>query len=520
MNNECNYVLAMYDIRGKQEYIYKSNKIREIVGGSAVIRDCFKDFLYPAAKEYRDSHINKIEGEAIFNYKAEINENISKFSREAFIQRMSENQYIGEVVYDGGGNFFVLFKNAEICRKVNKIFTRNVIEKTYSLKVLCTFIDNVNFDNYVDDRNRLYAEHRKREAAVTNEIPAQVLPFTQVDRMSSLPLYDRQKESSASAPIKMSKERFYKYKKYYLIKEKEKENFGEELLDNLVTEKGKESLLAVVYIDGNNMGAQVQECLKGFATYEDCVKQLREFSEDIQRKYVQEGMQQIDKVLSAKYEDKVRRRFVIYAGDEINFICNARDAYIAAKAYLNNLHNKDSACAGIAVFHSHAPYAEAYRIAEECCESGKVLMKKEGIADASLIDFHYCQSGIGINLETIRKMETGGRCSKPWFVSYDVENIKNNEKRFITTDIVEAMAKELNIIARTNVKSLASYSKDSIPSLKMEIKRIIAHLDKDVKPDVYLEKLLGDNKLSDDEMSKLIYDIIIMYDLWFDKENA
>ena len=45
------YILAMYDIRGKQGYIYKSNKIREIVGGSWIIRDCFEDCLFPAAKQ-------------------------------------------------------------------------------------------------------------------------------------------------------------------------------------------------------------------------------------------------------------------------------------------------------------------------------------------------------------------------------------------------------------------------------------------------------------------------------------
>ena len=46
---EC--ILAMYDIRGKQDFIYKSNKIREIVGGSYLIRDCFDDCLFPAARD-------------------------------------------------------------------------------------------------------------------------------------------------------------------------------------------------------------------------------------------------------------------------------------------------------------------------------------------------------------------------------------------------------------------------------------------------------------------------------------
>lgn len=46
------YALAMYDVRGKQEYIFKTNKLKEIVGGSCIIRDCFKEYLFPSAEEY------------------------------------------------------------------------------------------------------------------------------------------------------------------------------------------------------------------------------------------------------------------------------------------------------------------------------------------------------------------------------------------------------------------------------------------------------------------------------------
>ena len=50
-------------------------------------------------------------------------------------------------------------------------------------------------------------------------------------------------------------------------------------------------------------------------------------------------------------------RIVVSAGDEINFIVKAKDAFKAAKDYLDylKLENDASACAGIAVFHSHSP---------------------------------------------------------------------------------------------------------------------------------------------------------------------
>ena len=45
------FVLAMYDIRGKQDFIFRTNKLKEIVGSSWLIRDCFVDYLFPAAKK-------------------------------------------------------------------------------------------------------------------------------------------------------------------------------------------------------------------------------------------------------------------------------------------------------------------------------------------------------------------------------------------------------------------------------------------------------------------------------------
>lgn len=44
------YVLALYDIRAKQNFIFRTNHIKEIIGASAIIRDCFKDYLFPQAK--------------------------------------------------------------------------------------------------------------------------------------------------------------------------------------------------------------------------------------------------------------------------------------------------------------------------------------------------------------------------------------------------------------------------------------------------------------------------------------
>lgn len=552
------YALAMYDVRGKQEYIFKTNKLKEIVGGSCIIRDCFKEYLCPSAEEYMRRKAKK-EGIplsddevcGIYNYNdsekepeyiSEINKG-KEFSQKAFERMMQDEKcaarYAGEVVYEGGGNFFVLYKDKETCIEINKIFTRKLLKELYTLKVLCTYIELENgLVNFIEDRKKLYEKHRISEAEESVICPVNTLPFVQVDEVTSLPLTkyneNTRKKVSTEAEAKLAKHLDVYNEKY-----------GEKDLDKLVTRKGEESLLAVVYIDGNNMGAKVQNVLGTETSYDQCVKKLRETSEFIQKNYVEDRIKDIDQMLEEKAKKgkkKAGKRLVVFAGDEINLICNARDAYDIAKTYLKGLHQvswKDStepcsACAGIAIFHSHAPYAQAYKVAEECCESGKTRMKKlekarekEGKSkEVCYIDVHYCQKGIGMSLDDIREKEVGGLISKPWLL--DMEDEKNTTSKMpedITIMEIEKVVEALQMIeSRTNVKDLAVAAKLSEGAFNLEMRRIYAHQsDEDIKrrmKEIFVQEDREEFGQKYKKYRKMIYDIVIVYDLWFRKEEG
>ena len=217
----------------------------------------------------------------------------------------------------------------------------------------------------------------------------------------------------------------------------------------------------------------------------------------------------INTMLDEKYKDNSckKRRTIVAAGDEMTIICNARDALDAVKAYFEGFPKECSSCVGIAIFHSHAPYADAYRLAEECCESGKIWMKKNRINHACLLDFHYCQGGIGISLERIRKEEMQGeKCSRPWMM---LSHSMDKPEGFIySLELVEEMAVLLQKLGRSNVKSLLEVALNSPARLEMELKRINAHR---TEPEDFT---LG-GKLDEEQKRKLIYDIILVYDLWF-----
>ena len=516
----------MFDVRGKQNFIFRTNRLKEIVGGSWIIRDVFCDYLYPTAEMIGG-------GKGIYGIRKEngryIDLELPPFSKEAFEQHISEG-YIGEVVYNGGGNFLMLIRDEDTFRKLNYAFTKTVMEAIGTLRVLATCIDHVNFDDYMGDRSRLYAKHRINEAQESVSAPWSCLPIVLVDRKTSMPIVRVQRENGEE--LELSKESDAKRRKYrdeIMRIRREMELHPEKLneadrymalngdeLDRLVEKKGEDSQLAVIYIDGNSMGAKVEAVTEHAKTYGDCIRVLRDFSKEIQGTYVEQGIQ--NALENIRQEGKESYRVVIYAGDEINFIVKAKDAFGCADRYLEYLRTQSnaSACAGIAVFHSHAPYASAYRIAEECCESGKQAMKAAGITTASLIDFHLCQGAIDNSLEKIREKENGDICSRPWLIWADeAEASKAADIQNITE--IRRLQKLFNQLGRTNVKGLAEAAKTGNDELGTELNRIWSHASSAVRTEnketwQWLLKELDNTK-----RRSLVYDLSITYDLWFSK---
>lgn len=490
--SENKYVLAMYDIKAKQNFIFNTNYLQEIIGGSGIIEDVFKDYLYPASE--------KASVKGIFHEDEE-------FSKENFEKHLCEG-YIGEVVYEGGGNFLLLFKDVKIYREVTYLFTKAVLEKVPSLSLLPSYIEGINFDDYNGDRKKISIVHRKDADEKSHIAPCATLPIVQVDRKTSMPLtnfLDGEKYSKESYEKRQKRREIAK--RFSSDEEVAKDVYENEL-DLLVRKKGEDSLLAIVYIDGNSMGAKVQARTNGKKTYSECVSALRTFSKEIQKDYIDDRIKDIERKLSGG--GKFRK--VLGAGDEINFICNAHDAFDLATAYLEGLPKGCSSCAGIAVFHSHAPYSDVYRIAEECCESGKTKMKELGLREACFIDFHYCQGAIDVSLDRIREKENTKSSSRPWLIKGEAEDVNNLTK----ISDVRKILNFLNVLGRSNVKGLAGKAKEGLTELKLDLSRISAHMSKEDRDKA--NKYLDISKITSKEQ-KMIYDIVLFYDLWFGGES-
>lgn len=168
--------------------------------------------------------------------------------------------------------------------------------------------------------------------------------------------------------------------------------------DQLIQQKGDDSFIGVVHIDGNNMGkiirkimSAVDENISLSEQMNEYVKKIRRISFEVDNNYKDAFNVMVQKL--AEYEVKKEEnqnkkvidlpiRPIIINGDDITFVCKGRLALSLSESFLSTINRKtvdnkyrQSACAGIYFVHSHFPFHIAYDLAEQVCESAKKKAK-------------------------------------------------------------------------------------------------------------------------------------------------
>lgn len=471
-------ILALYDCRSKQEYIYRTNRIKEITGGSALLTDLFRDFF------------NSENPDFLFRTDWKDAETPDDYL-DAF--EMSGND--AEIIYEGGGNLCVIYRDHDTYLRANRVLSRKVLEASFSISIIaaCTKVTG----NFSADRKKLYAENARQKNLGSYYTPCNALPFTLVDRLTYQPIVKKTKHHQYTT------ERLRKQEKYEKDIQRRPNDENHVLELDSMTDKGKDSILAIIYIDGNNMGAKVKAATMDHGVpvtdYAEGIRRLRAFSKKTNQDFVEQTLDAIRSKLLEQYHavDEKRKQYykyrtVISGGDEITLICNAHAVPLILQTYFDTLTqtSDNSACAGVALFHSHAPFADVYEIAEQCCESGKKLSHLPRNEGKNYIDFHFCHSGITNDLETIRETQEQHFSAKPYEFS-------SSWKQFT------ALGKVVSEANRSNVKSLCeaivrgdSYYRETMRMIQSR------------------GKLTGIDE-TDLTVKQMIFDITSVYDLWF-----
>lgn len=415
-------VLAMYDIRGIQDYIYRTPHIKDAMGASLIIEDILMKALRKACEK-----LSIKPEEMDLEWETEKGKDVKPF-------KMSEKAV--QVLYIGGGNAYVIYNNDKdekedekegknLYWKINKEMSKYIIEKTYSLQLAaeCVPVSDVYYNDYEELRNKM----DDVKAKMAGSKPLGALPIMKTELRTGYPAIE---ESPDKNRVDISKETAIKLdEKNEKIKELKQDKF----LENYIN-RGKDSRIAVVHIDGNNMGLRIREQIEHEPDYVKAVNTMRQISHNIKKAYkdIFDNMKDEFEDEDTKFGQNIKRfvRKVIVAGDDITYVCNAHIALETVRYYSEQIsglmmvseestqENIEkygfSICAGIAYIGSHFPFYTAYEVAEACCASAKGEAKKDenkeklqsgGERIGNYVDFQICKNIHCKNLDKVRQEE-------------------------------------------------------------------------------------------------------------------
>ena len=451
-------VLAMYDVRGIQNYIFKSNVAKEIVGASALVEKIVPEGI----QEYIKTLNPKDREHYMTEWKTD---DAKAFLEDAAIEM--------QIMFIGGGNAYVLFRKGAICQKVNRFLARYILDRTYSLSLAVAVVEKT--ENYSVDYAAINEEMRKIKAGMPLNMPIGAMPFMAADAITGYPLTSKVKGEYFSTEAMLKRNAFPKQE-------------DEKIFDNMVTEKGDSSTLAVFHIDGSSMGKRIIKEMHGIAEYEKAIRTMRAISADISetfRKNVDQMKAYMNVLASRIKKDTSHKlyREIIVAGDDITFVCNARLAISAVEYFLKHIGDtgKFSACGGIAFFNSHFPFSDAYQVAEACCESAKKRAKKaecrgEEGKIGNFLDFQICTNINAANLEDYRERYYATReesfIARPYYVSEKKDSCLNEKNDQYNIERLHMWEKYFHDMPRSKAKQL----RDIIPMGENEIQKELSFL--------------------------------------------
>ena len=497
-------ILAQYTIRSKQSYIFRSNHLKEIVGGSEIIRDTFKE-LFRCAKNAGLVCERDEDG-------------APPFSMETTRRAFDEGELDAVELFCGGGNDTVLFRDHDAFRRANEAYTRHVLEQYPGLLPLCVGVAVEGVD-YRADYHELMAEAERRKNAMQSGRVENAQPFSQLDRSTLQAICreeyhktdegDRVEYRSAEADAKYRKGNF-----------SEKIDEDTKLLDDLAKD-GTRSLLAIVHADGNRMGVKIQNKLGVETNYDFCVNAMRAFTREIDSVFTEEGKEALERrreELAREYPDEKPKnqlvRWIVTDGDDMTFLCNAKYALELAKAYLRGVKEAGeakgvpySSCAGICVFHAHYPFARAYELAEQACDNAKKPVHKTD-REQAWIDFHYQRGGVNGELNDIRELHLTDNCiARPWFVCGDAP--EQDAKRLGQLEALNKLLRDAKVV-RGQIKTIGQELEVSREACELAWKRLCYNYPEVEKAEALFN---GDTEA----LYRALYDLSDFCDLWFRK---
>jgi hypothetical protein len=409
--NECYAVLL--DTVSIQNYIFRSNRLKENLGASFLVEQIYDAFLTEA--------LNKVIGRVLEN------EDLNDWRHSA--AKAPECKELVEIGYIGGGNALLFFQQESHARQFIEVWTKILLIRTPGL------ITSVALDKFPLDPGQfrfalqsLFDQLKKNK---NSYIPLTVLPrhgITAECASSELSaeIYKQIINDYVSADVNARIEAAYRSKEKIQQLYEELLNDEYTFSDELKSLGGvheEDSHIAVVHIDGNDMGKLFKKA--------DTLHEIRKLSVKVDeathaafKKVVSVVVDRYDDIMASlgfgndnlfpkeKNKKVLPIRPIILGGDDVTFVCDARLGIYFAKIFIEEFekHVEDgpklTACAGISIVKTKYPFYRAYWLSEELCANAKAWRRTQN-ETASFLDFHISMGGIAGSLSQIREVFFG-----------------------------------------------------------------------------------------------------------------
>lgn len=422
-SENSSFILLAVDTSKIQPYIFGSNRLKENIGASYLVKQATEDWALEELKKAAPRNNLKVSNQ-IDQGKEIITDNLD-----------------AELIYAGGGNFVALFRT----EKAAKDFT-----KALSTKVLLN-APGLRLDIYQEEHKwtgvglagaikTLLDNMKKKRGEKPISTPLLGLGVTVMCNSTTMPAVAIRPDPDnnpqyVSAEIAAKVDAVDSANKWLRRELPSENDFSYPFdLDDLGRSRGETSYIAVVHADGNGMGKIISDFGKT-SDNRKYIGELRKFSEDV-KKISTAAMNAILELLRAKIkankitgtssvaavELKQNSRLnylpirpLVFGGDDTTFVCDGRLGLSLATEYLRAFEKaaaevykkgpKLSACAGIAIVKSHYPFARAYTLAEELCGEAKKFRRASFENGGGALDWYFSMGGLYDDLENMRKRE-------------------------------------------------------------------------------------------------------------------
>ena len=433
---------VLLDTRSIQRYIFAGNQLKTNIGASYLVECVFDDALMDVlcsvlGKEQVDRDTWRKEEKPDWT-----------------------NQLVAaRIGYIGGGNALVIFQSAvadEDIRKIVSEFGKKLLVEYPGLKTGAA-IGELEMDSdgsYPDNNYNLTSLVHKLKDGQNTVFPQVNVTYTGLtlccdtnDEAANFWDADRKRFISQEAAAKLragtrrkgmespaEQELWRKLRS--VLPEDEKADFLSGYAFptefDALGQKEKEDYLAIVHVDGNNMGQKFSSCCT-LTDRKNLSLRIRECTIKAFVSLLTEVVSEYDEYnefLSLKNDEDGRLylplRPLVLGGDDMTFVCPAKLALVYTQRIMKALKQEGIySCGGIALLKTAYPFFRGYELAEELCSAAKARMRQGADGsqqnDSCWLDFALLHGEQAPTLAEIREQEYHAVCGNMHFGPYRVD---------------------------------------------------------------------------------------------------